>query len=176
MNADTVLEVRNLRVAYRQGATSIPALRDISLSLQQGDAYGIIGESGSGKSTLAYAIMRHLGSNGRIVGGDILFRGKSVLHMSAQEMRELRGERIAMVYQQPQASLNPSIPLGDQIAEVFTTHRRVSAQEAQRLSLEMLKKVHMHDPEGTATFVQVLKKHHFQLDGPFRQMGQLIIE
>ncbi len=150
MNADTVLEVRNLRVAYRQGATSIPALRDISLSLKQGDAYGIIGESGSGKSTLAYAIMRHLGSNGRVVGGDILFRGKSVLQMSAQEMRELRGERIAMVYQQPQASLNPSIPLGDQIAEVFTTHRKVPKQEAQRLSLEMLKKVRMHDPEGTA--------------------------
>src|SRR5918911_2940670 len=128
MSGETLLEVRNLTVSYRQGATVLPALRNISLTLERGDAYGIIGESGSGKSTLAYAIMRHLGTNGRISCGTVLFRGRDVLQMSEPELRALRGERIAMVYQQPQAALNPSIPLGEQVAEVFSAHTRVSSQ------------------------------------------------
>ena len=150
MSAEPLLEVRNLSVSYRQGRTRIPALRDISLTLNQGDAYGIIGESGSGKSTLAFAIMRHLGGNGRIDAGAVLFEGQDLLRKSAQEMRALRGNRIAMVYQQPQAALNPSIPLGEQIAEVYTTHRGVSEQEARQAGLEMLERVRIHDPEAVA--------------------------
>src|SRR5918912_192358 len=150
MSGETLLEVRHLHVTYRQGHTELPALRDISLTLSRGEAYGIIGESGSGKSTLAYAIMRHLGTNGRIESGAILFKGEDVLRKSEQEMRALRGERIAMVYQQPQAALNPSIPLGEQVAEVFTAHARLSRQEARRRALEMLERVRMHDPAGTA--------------------------
>jgi peptide/nickel transport system ATP-binding protein len=145
-----LLEVRNLNVSYCQGTTVLPALRDISLSLERGDAYGIIGESGSGKSTLAYAIMRHLGANGRISRGTVLFRGRDVLQMSEPELRALRGERIAMVYQQPQAALNPSLPLGEQVAEVFTAHARVSRQEARRRALEMLARVRLRDPAATA--------------------------
>src|SRR3989440_3594892 len=150
MSGETVLEVRHLHVTYRQGHTELPALRDISLTLSRGEAYGIIGESGSGKSTLAYAIMRHLGNNGRISHGTVLFRGRDVLQMSEPELRTLRGERIAMVYQQPQAALNPSIPLGEQVAEVFTAHARVSRQEARRRALQMLAQVRLRDPEATA--------------------------
>jgi len=150
MSADTLLEIRDLSVEYRQGHTVIPALRDVSLTLKQGEAYGIIGESGSGKSTLAFAIMRYLGVNGRVASGSILFKGEDILHKSEQEMRALRGERIAMVYQQPQAALNPSIPIGDQVAEVFMTHARASERDAQRQALEMLERVRMTDPSGTA--------------------------
>ena len=150
MNADTLLDIRGLSVTYRQGRTAIPALRNVSLTLKQGEAYGIIGESGSGKSTLAFAIMRYLGANGRIESGSILFKGEDILRKSEQEMRALRGERIAMVYQQPQAALNPSIPIGDQVAEVFMTHTRVSERDAYRQAVEMLERVRMTDPAGTA--------------------------
>jgi len=150
MNADTLLEIRDLSVTYRQGRTAIPALRDVSLTLKRGEAYGIIGESGSGKSTLAFAIMRYLGANGRIESGSILFKGEDILRKSEGEMRALRGERIAMVYQQPQAALNPSIPIGDQVAEVFMTHARVSQRDAYRQAVEMLERVRMTDPAGTA--------------------------
>ena len=150
MSADTLLEIRDLSVEYRQGHTVIPALRDVSLTLKQGEAYGIIGESGSGKSTLAFAIMRYLGANGRVASGSILFKGEDILRKTEQEMRALRGERIAMVYQQPQAALNPSIPIGQQVAEVFMTHARASEKDAYRQALEMLERVRMTDPSGTA--------------------------
>jgi len=150
MNEAALLEIRNLYVTYRQGKTEIPALRNISLTVRRGEAYGIIGESGSGKSTLAFAIMRYLGANGRVVSGSILFQDEDILRKSDQEMRALRGERIAMVYQQPQASLNPSIPIGEQVAEVFMTHAGASRKGAQRQALEMLERVRMTDPAGTA--------------------------
>ncbi len=150
MNEAALLEIRNLSVTYQQGKTEIPALRDISLTVRRGEAYGIIGESGSGKSTLAFAIMRYLGANGHVTSGSIMFQGKDILRTSDQEMRTLRGERIAMVYQQPQASLNPSIPIGDQVAEVFMTHAGASRKDARRQALEMLERVRMTDPAGTA--------------------------
>src|SRR5207245_208754 len=102
------------------------------------ESYGIIGESGSGKSTLAFALMRHLGTNGRIESGQVLFRGEDLLRKSDQEMRGLRGARMAMVYQQPQAALNPSMTLGDQVAEVFITHEHLPKSDAHRQALRML--------------------------------------
>jgi len=150
MNEAPLLDVRNLSVSYRQGKIVIPALRDISFTLQAGEALGIIGESGSGKSTLAWAIMRYLGSNGNVDKGTILFHGRDLLRASDKEMRALRGDRLAMVYQQPQAALNPSIPLGKQIAEVFTSHRGVGEDDANRRAVGMLDRVHIHDPSRVA--------------------------
>ena len=150
MSTVPLLEVRNLSVSYRQGRQRIPALRDVSFTVHESDAYGIIGESGSGKSTLVFAIMKYLGSGGQIDSGQILFQGEDLLKKSDQEMRTLRGNRIAMVYQQPQASLNPAMPLGQQVAEVFTTHGSIAEREAQRRAIEMLEMMQIHDPEGVA--------------------------
>ena len=95
-----------------------PAVVDFNLKLMPGEAHGVVGESGCGKSTVALAIMQYLGKNGRIVGGEILFEGRDMTTMSEEELRQIRGSKIAMVYQEPMASLNPSMTIGDQLAEV----------------------------------------------------------
>ena len=104
-----VLECRNLCISYFTRAGEIPAVVDFNLKLMPGEAQGIVGESGCGKSTVALAIMQYLGKNGNIVGGEILFEGRDMTTMSEEELRQIRGSKIAMVYQEPMASLNPAM-------------------------------------------------------------------
>ncbi len=104
----------------------IPAVIDFNLTLLRGEAHGLVGESGCGKSTIALAIMRHLGTAGRIVGGQILFQGRDILTMSGEELRSIRGAAIAMIYQEPMASLNPSMTIGEQLIEVPMYHESVT--------------------------------------------------
>ena len=113
-----VLECRNLCVSYYTRAGEVPAVVDFNLRLMPGEAHGIVGESGCGKSTVALAIMNYMGKNGAIVGGEILFQGRDMRTMSREELRQLRGSKIAMVYQEPMASLNPSMRIAEQLAEV----------------------------------------------------------
>ena len=108
-----ILECRNLTVAYAVRGGLIPAVTDFNLTLLRGEAHGLVGESGCGKSTIALAIMRHLGAAGRIVGGQILFQGRDILTMNGEELRSIRGAAIAMIYQEPMASLNPSMTIGE---------------------------------------------------------------
>ena len=117
-----VLEVERLSVEFTTPRGAVRALRDVSLRIEPEDTFGLAGESGSGKSTLAYAIMRYLSSNGRITGGDIRFKGESLLAKRPEELRRIRGNQIAMVYQDPTSALNPSMRAGQQIAEVFRIH------------------------------------------------------
>ena len=113
-----VLECRNLCISYFVRAGEIPAVVDFNLKLMPGEAHGIVGESGCGKSTVALAIMNYMGRNGAIVGGEILFGGRDMRTMSEEELRQIRGSKIAMVYQEPMASLNPSMKIGQQLTEV----------------------------------------------------------
>ncbi len=117
-DAVPVLECRNLSISYFTRGGEVPAVIDFNLKLMPGQSHGLVGESGCGKSTVALAIMRYLGKNGRIVGGEILLEGRNILTMQGAELRRLRGSQIAMIYQEPMASLNPSMTIAEQLAEV----------------------------------------------------------
>ena len=140
-----VLECRNLSVSFFTRSGEIPAVVDFDLKLMPGEAHGIVGESGCGKSTVALAIMQYLGGNGAIMGGEILFEGRDMRTMREEELRRIRGSAIAMVYQEPMASLNPSMKIGAQLAEGPVHHEGVSWQEGWTRGRRMLDSVRLPD-------------------------------
>ena len=146
-----VLECRDLSISYFTRAGEIPAVIDFNMTLEQGGSIGLVGESGCGKSTVAMAIMRYLGGNGGIVGGQVLYKGRDMAEMSDEELRQLRGNEIAMVYQDPMASLNPSMTIGRQLSEVPLCHEAVSEEEAWKRAVQMLADVKLPDPERVMT-------------------------
>ena len=157
-----VLEIRNLNVSYVTGRGVARAVRDVSLSINEGETYGLVGESGCGKSTVALAIMRYLPRRTQVTGS-ILFQGRDLMTAPASQLRQLRGNRIAMVYQDPQSSLNPVLTIEKQLVEVVTTHEMVSADDARARVIEMLERVRMPDPE------YVVKRYPHQLSGGMQQ-------
>jgi peptide/nickel transport system ATP-binding protein len=163
--ADTqpVIEVTNLAIAYATRGGDVTAVRDVSFSIGRGETLGLVGESGCGKSTVAYSLVSYLGRNGKVVRGDIRFQGQSLIGRSPEALRQLRGDRIAMVFQDPMTSLNPVLPIGEQLAEVLTVHHRVSADEARERCLAMLRRVYMPDPE------KVLERYPHQISGGQQQ-------
>ncbi|MEO3429971.1 ABC transporter ATP-binding protein [Pelagibius sp. CAU 1746] len=142
-----VLECRDLCISYFTRAGEIPAVIDFNMTLEQGGSIGLVGESGCGKSTVAMAIMRYLGGNGAIVGGQVFYKGRDMATFSDEELRQLRGNEIAMVYQEPMASLNPSMTLGRQLMEVPLCHENISEQEAYKRCRQMLADVNLPDPD-----------------------------
>ncbi len=158
-----VLECRNLSISYfvRQG--EIPAVVDFNLKLMPGEAHGIVGESGCGKSTVALAIMNYMGKNGRIVDGEILFEGRDMRTMSQEELRQIRGSKLAMVYQEPMASLNPSMRIADQLAEVPLYHEDITKSEAYDRARDMLAKVRLPDPS------RIMNSYPHQVSGGQQQ-------
>lgn len=158
-----LLEVTDLRVSFGRGENQVNAVRGVSLEVRRGETLGIVGESGSGKSTLAYAIMGHLAGSGWIGEGDILFKGQSLRTADARTLRNLRGNRIAMVYQDPQTSLTPSMPIGNQIAEIIETHTdRKGAAVTERVA-ELLGLVNLPDPQT------LMRRYPHQLSGGQKQ-------
>ncbi len=147
----TVLEVDNLQISYETRKGDVEAIQGVSFKVGEGETVGLVGESGCGKSTIAFGIVNFLGSNGKIVGGSIRFQGNELVGRSQEELKKLRGDRIAMVFQDPMQALNPSVRLGEQLAEVLTCHRDVSQAEAWERSVQMLKRVNMPDVENVMT-------------------------
>jgi peptide/nickel transport system ATP-binding protein len=142
-----ILECKGLCISYFTRAGEIPAVIDFNMTLEKGGSIGLVGESGCGKSTVAMAIMRYLGGNGAIVGGQVLYKGRDMATLSEEELRQLRGNEIAMVYQEPMASLNPSMTLGRQLMEVPICHDNVSEAEAYKRAKQILSDVNLPDPE-----------------------------
>jgi oligopeptide/dipeptide ABC transporter ATP-binding protein len=134
-----------------QGSRVVRAVDDVSLSLNAGETLGIVGESGSGKSTLALSILRVLPTAAQVAGGRILFEGEDLLEKSDEEMRHVRGRRIAMILQDPMASLNPLFTIGDQVAEPIRVHEGATRASAWSRARELLKSVRIPSPETRVT-------------------------
>ncbi len=145
--ADPILEIENLSISFFTRVGEIPAVMDFSCTVMPGEAMGLVGESGCGKSTVALGIMRDMGNRGKIVGGSIKFMGRDMGEMSDAELRDIRGNKIAMIYQEPMASLNPAMKVGKQLMEVPILHEKVSKQEAYNRAVELLQAVRLPDPE-----------------------------
>ena len=142
-----ILEIENLSISFFTRLREIPAVMDFSCTVEPGEAMGLVGESGCGKSTVALGVMQDLGVNGRIVGGSIRFKGRNLNDMSQEELRDIRGSEIAMIYQEPMASLNPAMKIGKQLMEVPMIHEGVSEAEARQRALEVVEDVRLPDPE-----------------------------
>lgn len=158
-----ILEIDHLSISFFTRLREIPAVMDFSCTVMPGEAMGLVGESGCGKSTVALGVMRDLGVNGRITGGTIKFKGRDLTTMSAEELRQLRGSEIAMIYQEPMASLNPAMKVGRQLMEVPMIHQDASAQQARALALEVVEDVRLPDPE------RILDAYPHQLSGGQQQ-------
>ncbi|MEQ1943085.1 ABC transporter ATP-binding protein [Mesorhizobium sp. VNQ89] len=162
-NAKPIIDIENLSISFFTKRGEIPAVMDFSCKVLPGEAMGIVGESGCGKSTVSLGIMRDLSNVGKIVGGRIRFKGKDMGEMSDEELRSIRGNEIAMIYQEPMASLNPAMKIGQQLMEVPLLHDKVSKEEAYNRALEMVRSVRLPDPE------RMMRSYPHQLSGGQQQ-------
>jgi oligopeptide/dipeptide ABC transporter ATP-binding protein len=161
---ETALEIRGLRTEFRVGGRWYPAVRDLSLSVAKNETLAIVGESGSGKSVTALSILRLLPQAGaRIGAGEIQFNGRDLVQLSEREMSTVRGNSIAMIFQEPMTSLNPTMTVGEQIAEAITIHRKVSRAEAMAEALRLLREVKIPSAESR------LHDYPHQFSGGMRQ-------
>ena len=158
-----ILEIENLSISFFTRLREIPAVMDFSCKVMQGEAMGLVGESGCGKSTVALAVMRDLGKNGRIVAGSIKFKGRDLTHMGDEELRQIRGSEIAMIYQEPMASLNPAMKIGAQLAEVPMIHEGMSKDDAWKLARQIVADVRLPDPD------RIINAYPHQLSGGQQQ-------
>ena len=165
MTGEPLLRLENLSTHYvsSQGTRVVRAVDGVSLSLRAGETLGIVGESGSGKSTLALTILRVLPPAARIVGGRMLFEGEDLVTKSDAEMRDIRGKRIAMILQDPMASLNPLFTIGNQVAEPIQVHEKASRSTAWAKARNLLKAVRIPSPETRVT------QYPHEMSGGMRQ-------
>ena len=163
MTEQPILEIDKLSISFFTRLREIPAVMDFSATVMPGEALGLVGESGCGKSTVALGVMQDLGVNGRIVGGSIKFKGRDLCEMSPEELRAVRGSEIAMIYQEPMASLNPAMKIGKQLMEVPMIHEGVGEKEAYARALEVVTDVKLPDPK------RMLNSYPHQLSGGQQQ-------
>jgi oligopeptide/dipeptide ABC transporter ATP-binding protein len=158
-----VLEVKNLRTEFHLKSSTVTAVDDVSFEVGQGECLGVVGESGCGKTTIGLSIMRLLPNVGHIVGGSVSLMGQDLAKLSEKEMNKVRGNQVGMVFQDPLTSLNPTMKIGDQIAEGIRLHRGASKAQAWARALEVLKLVEMPNPQ------ERLERFPHELSGGLRQ-------
>ncbi|HET9851346.1 MAG TPA: ABC transporter ATP-binding protein [Candidatus Limnocylindrales bacterium] len=144
---DTLLDVRGLATSFRTSEGVVRAVTGVDFTVRRGEILGLVGESGCGKSVTSLSIMRLIKPPGRIDSGEVIFDGRDLLRLSDREMREVRGNRISMIFQQPTSALNPVLDIGFQVGEVLETHRGMKRKAARARALELLRMVGIADPE-----------------------------
>ena len=166
---EPILRVEDLRAGFLTPDGVVNAVNGVSLSLRRGETVVITGESGSGKTSTGLSILNLLPHPGRIDSGRIYFRGTDLLTLPTEELRRIRGRKIAMVFQDPATGLNPVLSVGQQVEETITTHLKISKREAKKRSLEALAQMGLPDPE------QVASRYPFQLSGGMAQRVMIAI-
>ena len=147
---DTLLEVRNLKTYFFTEDGVVKAVDGVDFSVGRGEVLGLVGESGCGKSVTSLSIMRLIGIPGKVVNGEILFEGRDLLKLTEAEMIHMRGNRISMIFQQPQSSLNPVFKVADQVAEVLQIHQDMNKEDSWKKAVDLLRLVGIPDPEAKA--------------------------
>jgi len=147
----TLLTVRGLQTSFDTRHGIVRAVTGVDFEVRKGEVLGLVGESGCGKSVTALSILGLVAPPGRVHGGEAIFEGRDLLSMSDRDLRTLRGDRIAMIFQQPQSSLNPVMDVGYQIGEALELHRDMSEKVARERALELMRKVGIPDPERRST-------------------------
>lgn len=161
---EPLLEIRNLKTCFYTEDGVVPAIENVSFSLDKGETIGIVGESGSGKSVTALSVMRLIPNPpGRIECGEIIFEGENLLEKRMDQMRGIRGNDIAMIFQEPMTSLNPVLTVGDQIMEAIVLHQKLSKQDAKDKAVHMLRLVGIPSPERR------VNDYPHQMSGGMRQ-------
>lgn len=164
MEKDPILRIKDLKVSFQSGKKFVPAVDGISFDLRDGEILGIVGESGSGKSVTSLTAMGLIPTPpGKIENGEIIFEGKDLKNISEKEWRNIRGNQISMIFQEPMTSLNPLFTIGNQLIEAIRLHTDLSKKEAMARSIELLKLVGIPRAEG------IIKDHPHQLSGGMRQ-------
>ena len=168
MNDQRVLEIRDLKTYFFTYEGVAKAVDGVSYQLAKGEPLGVVGESGCGKSVTALSILRLIPiPPGKIVGGEILFKGKNLIDLSEEEMRKIRGNRISMIFQEPMTSLNPVFTIGNQIQETIKLHQGLSKRESLEKAIEMLRLVNIPSPE------RCVNQYPHELSGGMRQRAMI---
>src|SRR6266571_5099108 len=139
--AEPLLEVRNLKVSFRTEDGVVRAVDGVSFTVEQGEVLGIVGESGSGKSVTMLSVLRLINDPNMRVEGEVIFKGRDLMKLAKDEMQEVRGAEIAMIFQDPMTSLNPVYRVGDQIIEAIVAHQEMDKRTAKRRAVELLRQV-----------------------------------
>ena len=159
-----MLDVRDMHVAFPRGKHDwVEALRGVDLTLERGERLGVVGESGAGKSMLAFAILNLIAEPGIVSQGSVTFEGQELLHLSENQIRSLRGNRISMIFQDPMVTLNPVLSIGVQMIETLQAHRKISKREARKLCIDKLKMVAIPSAESR------MDAYPHELSGGLRQ-------
>jgi len=158
-----LLEIKNLQTQFQTRAGLVRAVEGVSFHLDEGELLGLVGESGCGKSITALSVMRLVAPPGNVVGGEVWFGGENLLKVSEGRMREIRGDRLAMIFQDPMTSLNPVFTVGEQIAEALRLHRSLNRKQAREAAVEAMREVAIPDPARRAS------DYPHQLSGGMRQ-------
>ncbi len=161
--SENILEVKELCTSFFTDSGEVKAVNGVSFNLSPGKILGIVGESGSGKSVTAYSIMQILADTGRVVSGEVLYRGENILNYDKKQMKEFRGKKCSIIFQDPMTSLNPVYTVGNQLMEGIMLHTDRSKEQARARAKEMLELVGVNEPEKR------LKQYPFELSGGMRQ-------